>query len=326
MPFRWIAGSLGLLLTVSAAAQESRPETPGVPEDPRYGLLNAPSEEELAFRARARQYEKQIRVIRRKCLGKMRVKEIREQGIEQLREFIDPASFRPLIEELAGEDSDVRLAILDHFAAHDEEGQAALAYVAIMDEDDAMRHEAVLRMVTPASVPVLRVLDMALRSNKHVIANNSGALAGALGALETIPLLIFAQATGDPVPQEQGDLAWIAIQTQRAYVADLQPVVGGNSGAFQPILGRVSEGVVLRIRDAVVVVYRTEIHRSLVAMTSHDWGRSTGHLGYDMKKWWTWYNSEYVPYKNEQARRAAREKGVGEGGEGANKPGAPPSR
>ena len=56
--------------------------------------------------------------------------------------------------------------------------------------------------------------------------------------------------------------------------------------------------------DAVAINYRTAIHRSLVAMTTNDWGQSTEHLGYDMARWREWYNNEYVPLKREQARLA----------------------
>jgi hypothetical protein len=138
------------------------------------------------------------------------------------------------------------------------------------------------------------------------VANNAGIVASAVNALETIPLLIFAQATRDEV-QQTGDLAWIAINTQQAYVANVQPVVGDGAAAFQPILGRISEGIVLRVMDAVVVVYRTDIHHALTTMTSRDWGQPTEPFGYDMNAWWQWYNSVYVPFKNEQARQAALE-------------------
>ncbi|MHC4109274.1 MAG: hypothetical protein ACYSTY_14435, partial [Planctomycetota bacterium] len=75
------------------------PETGGVP--PIVELLHGPTAAELAHRARVRQYAKQIRVIRHKYLGRKKVESIRAEGIEQLREFTDPAAFRPLIEELA---------------------------------------------------------------------------------------------------------------------------------------------------------------------------------------------------------------------------------
>ena len=96
----------------------------------------------------------------------------------------------------------------------------------------------------------------------------------------------------------------MAIETQIVFTAGLEPVVGDNSGAFRPILGVLSDGFVLRIVDAVAISYRTQIHVSLVAMTTLDWGQSTEYLGYDMGQWREWYNTEYIPFKNEQAELA----------------------
>ena len=124
----------------------------------------AMTELELKRRARLRNYEGQIRKIARRHFGRMRVASIRAEGFEQLREFTDPAAFRPMIEVLQDEADDVRLAMLDHFAAEGDEGQAALARVAIHqtdDEDAGLRHEATRRMVMPAAMPVIRELDLA---------------------------------------------------------------------------------------------------------------------------------------------------------------------
>ena len=255
-------------------------------------------------------YAAQIRRIRREYLGRMRVAELRERGMDELRMLTDPAAFMPLIEELSGQKDDVRLAVLDHFAGQGDDGQAALAWVAIHDAGEAFRHEAQRRMVTPAPDPVLRVLDIALRSNRHDIANHAGTLAGSLRVLQAIPLLIFAQATVDPF-DEAGDLAWIAVATQTAFVARLEPVVGSGAGAFRPIPGVVSEGAILRVVDAVVIFYRTEVHRSLVMMTTDDWGQSTAHLGYDMKQWWVWYNERYLPGKNAEIAVEALQRRAG---------------
>ena len=84
--------------------------------DPRYGLLTpipdrgavppivelalTPTPETLAFRARSREYAMQIRRIRHKHLGTIRVDEIRAEGIARLRELTDSAAFQPLIDEL----------------------------------------------------------------------------------------------------------------------------------------------------------------------------------------------------------------------------------
>jgi hypothetical protein len=304
---------LGLL--VIAGSVVTLADEPWTQTDPRYGLLTPipdrgavppivemaqrPTQQELDFLARSRDFSQQIRRIRRKHLGAMRVQALRDEGIAQLVELEDPAAFKPLIEELQREKDDVRLAIFDHFANQGDEGQAALAWVAIYDEEAPMRHEATRRLVAPASKPVLRVLDKGLRSPVHDIANNAGIVTGAVHALETIPLLIFAQATADPVRTE-GDLAWILHTTQHAYVAGIEPAVGSGVGAFRPIPGIVQEGVLLRVVDAIAIFYRTEIHRVLVVMTTDDWGQSTEHLAYDMRAWWEWYNAEYVPFKNQQ--------------------------
>jgi hypothetical protein len=271
-----------------------------------YSKLYDLTDEQLRHRAVSRDYARQIRIIRHKHFGDMKAEHVRANGIAQLKEFNDPASFKPMIEELNSEKDDVKLAMLDHFATRGDEGQAALGWVAIFDNDPAIRNEALNRMISPVGEPVLYLLNGALRHKKHEVVNAAASLAGALNVTQAIPLLIFAQAVGGQADGgQQGDLAWIAIQTQRAYVQGLVPVAGDGSGAFQPIVGIVSEGVVMRVMDAVVIEYRTPVHMSLVNLTSRDWGQPTANMGYNIQSWWDWYNNEYVPFKREQAREAA---------------------
>ncbi len=118
--------------------------------------------------------------------------------------------------------------------------------------------------------------------------------------LEAIPLLIATQVTQTPRDQT-GDLAWIAVQKQTVYVQRLDAVAGNAAGAYQPVLGVLTEGFVFRVQDAVVVIYNASVHNALVALTSSDWGQSTADLGYDRTAWIDWYNTQYLPYKNEQA-------------------------
>jgi hypothetical protein len=263
------------------------------------------TDDALAPRAKSRDDASAIRRIKREHFGDVRDQAKREDGIAKLRSFRDPAAMVPMYKELRGEADDVVIATLDHFASLGEPGQAALAWIAINDEDPRLRNEATDRLHRPASPAVLGVLDHSLRSTVHMVANRAGSLAGSLNAIETIPLLIFAQATQDRI-ERKGDLAWIAIGTQLAYTANVVPVVGNNSGAFQPIVGVIGEGVVLRVTDAVVVSYRTDIHTSLVNMTTADWGQSTNQFGYDMRAWWAWYNDTYLPFKRQQAEEAER--------------------
>lgn len=287
--------------------------------DPRYGLLTPlPSRggvpaivdkldqatpAELAGRAKAREYQQQIRVIRNKHLGDRRVPAQREEGIRQLREFTDPAAFLILFTELQREKDDVRTAVLDHIAAQGEMGQATLAWIATFEAGKAtdprtataMREVALSRMTQPTSPPVNWVIDRGLRSGRHQVVNNAAMVAGALKVVQAIPLLMMAQVAADPVRTE-GDLAWIAIETQQLFVERMDAVVGDGVVAFVPVLGVQNSGTLLRVVDAVAVSYRIDVHRALVGLTTEEWGRSTEHLGYDPRQWWVWYNDEFVPH------------------------------
>lgn len=278
------------------------PPTPGA--DEHY------AREPLSARTSSADVASEIRKLRREHFGTMRKQSIREEGYEKLKQFRQPSSITPLYEELRAEQDDVVLAMLDHVASLGDAGQAALTWMAIMDANPALRHEAQLRITQPATSATLGVLDTALRSGDDMVANRAGSLAGVIGATQAIPLLIAAQATERPT-EKAGDLAWIAIQTQRSYVQNLIPVTGSNSGAFQPVIGVIGEGVLLRIMDAVVVTYRTEIHNALVNLSSADWGQPTDQFGYDVGAWRTWYEQEYKPMlsrRGDESERVAKAK------------------
>ena len=251
-----------------------------------------------------------IESLRKQHFRPGRRAEQRAEGLVELQAITDHAAFQPMIEILQDEKDDVRLALLEHFAVQGSAGQAALAWIAVHCDDKAFRYEATLRIDAPVDSSVLVILDHALRDTRHATVSNAASLANALDIYETIPLLIFNQATQDEY-EKNGDLAWIAIGTQVSYVQDLVPVVGNGSAAFNPVVGHVYEGTVLAIQDAVVVVYRTEVHTALVNLSTRDWGRSTEHLGWDMKQWWTWYNDQYVPHKIAQAEAGRRDGHVG---------------
>lgn len=308
---------IALVLTTSVTAQEpvdteqSPPARPGILETRLPDRGPVPSmvpgdvdSIEAPDARRSREWAGIVRSIRRAHFGDERRAERRQEGLDQLREITDSAAFQPMIEALQSEDDDVRLALIEHFAGQGEAGQAALAWIAVHAEDRPFRHEATLRMTPPVGDPVLAVLDRALRDTRHTVVSNAATLANALDVFEAIPLLIFNQATSDEY-EDTGDLAWIAIGTQISYVQDLVPVVGSNVGAFNPIVGTVTQGSVLAIQDAVVVVYRTEVHVALNSLATRDWGRPTDHLGWDMRQWWAWYNEEYVPHRLARAEASA---------------------
>lgn len=264
---------------------------------------NPMSDPLLDATAEQRGYRAELRRLRDRAFRTSR-EETRLAGLAQLRRFTDPAAFKPMLEVLSREGADVQRALLDHLAECGDEGQAALALAAIHGTESSFRHQATARIRRPAPESVVAVVDDALRDTRHAVVNNAGMLAGNLNMLAALPPMIFGQVASDPV-RGSGDLAWIAIGTTKTYVANVVPVVGDNSGAFTPVIGTVYEGTVLVVQDAVAYSYRTDLHEALVSMSSADFGESTEGLGYDMRAWWEWFNTRYVPFKQRQAEEQA---------------------
>lgn len=226
--------------------------------------------------------------------------QIRKDNLLQIRRWTDPASWQVLWDAMEEEKDDVRLAMLDHLASQGGYGQAMLAKIAIRSDEPEMRHEASRRITRPACDEVVAMIDLGLRDSRHAVVNQAGILAGKVDAFAVIPTLIFAQVTADE-KKTSSDLAWIAMGTRTNYIANVVAVVGDRAGAFQPVIGNLQTGVLMQVKDAMVYTYRSDAHQSLVALTTRDFGQSTADIGWDMKKWWTWFNSEYVPYKQAQA-------------------------
>jgi hypothetical protein len=267
------------------------PSTGAVPPIADRASLTVPRE--LAPGVSAIEYERRAKALKASCFGG-RKGATRARGISQISDWTDPTSWPVLWRVMRNESDDVRLAVLDHFTTQGGLGEAQLADLAIRDEDPAIRHEAARRIRRPAGAEVLAVIDNALRAPQHTIANNAGILAGRVDAFAAIPVLIFAQATADEA-RTKADLAWIAIATRQSYVANVVPIVGNASGAFQPVIGSVATGVVMRVQDAVVYTYRADVHNALVSLTTRESGQSTADFGWDMARWWTWFNTEFVP-------------------------------
>jgi hypothetical protein len=261
----------------------------------------------VALKARAAAYspaDRTLRAIARRHFGTQRVPEIRADGLRLLTMHADAGSLFAMPFSLAREGDDVRQAVIAHLQDSGPDGQAALAWTAIHHDDAAWRELATDAIRRPAEPRVLAALQIGLSASEHETVVRAGRLAGALDARLAIPHLIATQYSADAVRNE-GDLGWIAIGTQRSYVANLIPVTGDGTGAFQPVPGIINEGFVMRVQDAVAIVYRTEIHRVLVDMTSAATGTDTADNGWSLGAWRDWYNREYLPRAQAEAARAA---------------------
>lgn len=249
----------------------------------------------------------------------------RAEGIEKIKGYTDPIIFPAMIEIFRTEGMDVRQAVMDHLAAqkHDA-GDAALAWIAVYDKDEAMRGSARERLMSNTQANEGKVSDavkiviysgLTKGSDDEMVA---AARAGnVLNIAEAIPWLINTQAGGQVA--QAGDnaanhqLAWIMVARQVAFVSDLTPVVGPSAVAFDPQLSVVNEGTLLRVIDAVVVTYHIDINRELVDLSSRLYGQSTRELGWNLPGWRDWYTKDFKPYwaqklaekKREEAERIA---------------------
>lgn len=304
---------LALLATVAVGVGVPGVAAAAEPSEGAAGVAWEPTAEELrAYRElmRARRgYEVELKQLRAKYFRGIRNEQIRQIGLRKLREYTDPGSFALLTELFFGEGEDARAGVLAHLASlGTREADAAIAWEAVYADkaDDRAASAAVLEEVAGerGSADLVRdVVRSGLRESAETPAVAAAQLAASLKLFEMIPQMAAAQVAAGGGGDQRGDLAWIFVGSQRPFVSDVQPVVSDGAVAFDPQLSVVSEGVILRVSDAYVAVYRVGIHKALLGMTTEAWGRSTASLGYDTRAWHDWYAREFVPFL--RAKRAA---------------------
>ncbi|MGH7132255.1 MAG: hypothetical protein ACREJO_09955 [Phycisphaerales bacterium] len=256
--------------------------------------------------------EQEMKRIRTKNFGDMRKVEIRQAGLAQLEPYYkDPAYYPSLIDIFAREKADVRTGILDSFAEQrTEQGDAAIAWVAVQDKDAAIRDEAVTRLVKRAEankneipLAVKTVIANGLQGKNREAQANAAHVADSLTLIEAIPAMILAQQVGLGGGGGQSghgsDIAWIMVGRQQAFISDLTPVVGNSAVGFDPTVSVLTEGTVLRIGAAYATLGSGSssggINGPLVNMTKRVSGTDTASLGTDTRAWVRWYNSEFLP-------------------------------
>ncbi|MEC8559408.1 MAG: hypothetical protein VXY94_04960 [Planctomycetota bacterium] len=228
----------------------------------------------------------------------------RTAGLRTLESISDPRAFQPMVERFNGAEDDVRLAMLDGFSGNGEAGQAALAWTAIHARDPALRNESLLRLQRPAPREVLAVLDAALRHPHRAVAANAAGVVNLLDVTEAIPLLIETQliAVRDEVVEGSSGGGLIRSGQQIAYVANVIPVFGPGSVAYQPVVGTLNEGFGVDAGTGLRLVCRPGINQALVRLTSRASGRSTAALGYDVARWRDWHARVFLPSRKPPPR------------------------
>lgn len=226
--------------------------------------------------------------------------ERRDAALRALSELSSSDDLRAAIDVLEGEgarpnlfatDPQVRRALFAAMAREPEFGQPKLVALAITADDPVGTRaaDALPKRLSPAAVAEL---GRRLGSDRELHVNRAAGLAAAHAAAELIPALVSAQYA-PPRAQQKGDEAWIAIGKTVHYVQNVIPVAGGASTSFQPVIGTVYEGSLLRVMESHVEIFRTEVHDSLAMVVEQATGQPAPPLGYDRDRWMAWYQREF---------------------------------
>lgn len=273
---------------------------------------------------RRAEVERDIRKIRFEYF-RSRNKAARQEGVLKLHEYTDPAYFPLLVEVFKNDDLDVQVTIMDLLAdTRTEEGDISLAWMGVFGKDRRVREEAVTRLqrrikdVGQWPYNVRLVVYQGLRSGKDAPMAAAAGLANVLDMAEALPWLIATQVGGGGTTAGvgggggpgSGDLAYIVVGRQVAFISDLQPVVSESAVAFDPQLSTLTEGTILRISGATVIEYHTEINTALVDLSSRLWGQSTRELGWNVPAWQRWYKHSFEPFWAKKQQEEAAKQGA----------------
>lgn len=304
-----------------------------------------PAREQIRdFNRRKTQYERQLKAIRGQNFGLNRSAETRRAGAAKLKAFTDPAAFPAMLEVFRYQAADARAAVFDHLAAlKTEQADATLAWAAVFEPAEATRAEAKSRLEkrvndlvaasgkprgTDGGAPlsVQSVIAEGLKTHNQRVAGAAAGLAEGLKVLDAIPMMATAAGFGNqPSGDTDAALAYIVIGRQTTFVSDLTPVVADSAVGFEPTIGVITEGTVLRVMNAFVTEYNYIIFDNINRMASAAMdGQSLGHLGRDPHRWAAFYENELKPYV--QSKNAAAATATGSASSTATKPGASSAR
>lgn len=269
-------------------------------------MADQDSEAVRLFRQRQVELRRVERELRRldATYFRTRHEETRQIGMYRLREYTDPVSYPAMLEVFEDSGADVRDAVLDHLVSlENADADTTLTWASVFGADegwkDAARSRLEGRVEATGEVTDAMKFIVSGALSKH---NEAEIVAGAqvadlLNIYEVIPHLINAQVGGGSSEAVEGNgaLAFIVIGTQRAYVSDLTPIVADSAVAFDPQLSVVTEGVILRVDNAVVVTYLPQVNQILNRLGSRLTGERTDGMGYDLAQWRRWHDEVYLP-------------------------------
>lgn len=278
------------------------------------GTAETPPE---AWAKRRAEAEKQLNIIRFHHFGDKGKVEVRQAGIAKLRDITDEAAFPGMLEILGREKADVVRAVCDHLMdINTDESWATLAYASFYGKTPLLRDEARTRFAKFKALnddtgpKTTKVLWDTIEIGTKEQAANAATMVQQLGLIKMIPALINGQIISPTGGGGGGGyIATLVVGTQRAFVQDVEPVVGDGAIAFDPVPGVITEGTVLAVNDAVITIETNPVvHTVLLDMTRQAAGVDMARLGHNREAWHQWYYTQGIALiQKRQAAAAAAE-------------------
>ncbi len=249
---------------------------------------------------------KLVRELKKTSLSREATPQDRAGALEAIRSLRDQTSYERIWRELRPLGLEANEAFFDALLQGGNAGLEFLTTIAIEDDDPLKRLESRARLPKQATPIMAEIVSKHLAGEKESWVNRAAMVASATNAAQLIPQLIEAQSAEGTTTGTGGNGCWIVFGRQTSYIAGLVPVVGDNSGAFQPIPGVIYEGSLLQITDSVVLIYRTEVYTALVTLAQTNTGTSVAALGNNKDRWRDWYRDQYpalaAAFQSERAK------------------------
>lgn len=295
------------VLAPTAFAQTSQP-----PEYIREAVKREEAKvtpEQLEFRKKELALQKELKKVRAKYFRNQRYHPTREAGVAILKkDYTQPWMFPSLLEVFTEErDEDVVSTVAGILRdSNTDFGDRGLAFVAATTHEELWRTHSIEGIAARTKVlfgrppaGAVAVFQAALQSGDTHAMDGASVAGQALSLVELIPFIIPTQpgapgqGGGGGTGRQRGPLAWIAIGTQKSYVADLTPIVSEGAVAFDPTPGVVTEGTLFVVNDAVVTwsprIANTALSTLGGLATGEDPAALRSRLGMRFDPWKDWY-------------------------------------
>ncbi len=267
----------------SARRDAARP-TPDNPEEQSPEL--GPKDRDKALRLVQAHWTRRIRAIRQNLL-EAHSQNLVEKGLARIRAIDDPKAILPLSRELGASNLAARTVLVELLSGFEhDEATVNLAALALIDNDGALRHRAILELQRRDDPRVLAQFRTALQTGNDVIVIRAAYALATMKDENAIPLLI------NQLMVRRRKVVEIPIRRYFTTFTDgyARPFTDADRRHWQPVNGILDAHggfaqVESRLERRMVTVFRTEVLEALKKLTGEN-------FGFNELAWNRWYQEK----------------------------------